>query len=450
MGWKTLREKMFDFTIIRRSRLQRRDEEIRRLRQHLRIEGAIEASTRTRIETEIYTLFSHLDRYLREEIDEERVRPYLEHFANDVLAADVGRIYVHEGLGSTKHTFSVDENLQGRPLQRLMIFKAYGSASEAEREEYVSFPAESKVLLPISKRVGRFRIEDKIIGYSMFEVFDQLNRLGRAQDDSVAAIAAELKQSLLRKLLEDQAWFQATQRIPDRWLVPADTGNKLVAAVRSYLPLRDASPLLLKIGEYLDSRACVPYRDAWLFNSRLEVRPLLSYLDLPAPDQEEAGQSYPGLIGTFVKRIRDDGSLADCTRLLVDAVYQIDFERKHLATKMRDRLHILRSAVSDLSPGEQEAYDLHFSDCYARWGGEDPLPTENLGIALFNNHLRCARAFREKPEMQPWRSCQEYHLRGALDALRSYPTGEVITPAEQGTLQGLLEEILAINGASRQ
>lgn len=412
--------RIIPFSIIKRSRLEALQRDNRRIRQQLRIERENSESTKTIIEKETYNVFSHIARIIDGETGLiEHTRDLLNTYAQYVLNKKKARIYVYEG-DFTKNTFSIDTLLQ-RPLKRTILFKQYASEEEAYIETLVTFPKDGPKR-PFGICLGRYFVEEEIIGYNLFEL---LHNLSQHEKDC----AQEIKSGLIDKLLQDQAFFQAHPPVvPKALKIAPDTAKKLIQSFATFAPVDDLRmDILEKIGDYLDRLACVPYRDAWLFNTRLAVQEVGMALELG-----QSGEGLDSFIRNILARARET-TPAEIARILVDSIYQMDFGRiRYDATEKRDRIHILYSAASKLTPLERVEKERAFQRMYKECGGTPPVE-EDLALAILNNSMRSAYAFQTKKPHPLWASFMQEHLRIAKDALQAYQ-GDLLTQEEHDRL----------------
>jgi hypothetical protein len=397
--------------LYRRDKILQLERENRILRQEklilekqLHLERTSAESTQTIIEKETYNIFSHIARIIEGETTlVPHTAELLETYAQFIIKKKRAKIFVYDGL-LTKNVFSIDEPLQ-RPIKRVIIFKQYQHPEEAALETLVSFPPDGPKR-PFGTAIGRFYVEEEILGCHCFDFLFELEHHPTER-------SKEITIQLRKKLLRDQAFFQANPPcIPASYVQPPQTGKKLFQAFKTFIHTeRKLEHLTYSIGDYLDSYACLPYRDAWPCNTLIALQNIGIALDIPF-----AATLSPSTFIAEILRENQEIPLQQIIDIIISNTYQNDFKLRYQATESRDRLHILYPAASPPDGQERELMEQHYQECYHSFGGKT-LPHENRNAALINNSIRSAFTFVLKKPHPSWKSSAARHICTSIDAV---------------------------------
>lgn len=373
--------------------IERLEAENRVLRQEVIRNRLSSASTQTWNEVDVWHLGNSF-RKLKPDCSEEaksRFSRLLAEFFIRNTSMNTALLYVHHE-GDAKEIYGLNSPVEGAELIELYYLKRCKSKDAAELEVIVQFPeGEGIPKRPAIHRFDNFLLEKRIFGPTAFEIFNHLNKSSHHN-------ARRFRTDLVRKLLDDQAYFLAhPPDVPEGSKTASKTGDKLISAFESYMLVNKKMEYCLReAGQTLDAQCSVPYRDAWLPNSVQDLPGALSSIGL-----EEPCHGVRAMEITFGEAL--DILLENYSPSINEHIWQLDYARiNYSAQTYRDVLHILCPGVLEHELDqvrEWEDYFVHKADALG-YSGYDRI--DDLG--RFSNHMRCALAFGNSnlPDKKGW------------------------------------------------
>jgi len=336
-----------------------------------------------------------------------------------------------------KEFFSPDRNLQihNAKLKESWVFIRHENREKAsipqrvykvvkeEKESQHDLPNIPEII-----QVEEFVLMKEIIGPDLFTFFNQLRK--KPCDETIRKQRDSIRRVILKKHLKDTAYLRTKDfGFPHHIIVPSTCEEKIVETFKKYLVLgREAEQKLRKKGRILDLGAYYNFRDAGLWNVKLEQGVASAFLS-------DKILSYEYIHDAIAKGLS-----------------QYDFDtiiRKTFG--LDDAIHILQSPVLNLSQKEILKGEEYFLEESSKYGGNFRHHLMNRYLESFYRHLRLWDLYeqgklpREKEHYSTEQEIMEfkyYHLRMSYSNLYMYVCGEQAQEKELGGVS--LEKILSL------